>query len=182
MTVAGAEDHPEAPAEPATPTVKTHSKAFENLVDGPDDVVGLLAYALLKQTVAENARRGYPSEAALRDPGERAVELYRSSATQMLSAFATSIVDDAREELQESAVLERLEETEDRINSHIDRATGFGWSLWTNFVGWLLSVGVTLLVILGLAVTGLGDAFLDRLERALTEPGRPAAVAPPASN
>lgn len=49
------------PAEP-------HSKAFETLVQEPDDVVGYLAYALYKEGIRERVRAGQDVPRYLRNP------------------------------------------------------------------------------------------------------------------
>ncbi|BCH62643.1 hypothetical protein RvVAT039_pl12130 (plasmid) [Agrobacterium vitis] len=146
---------------------KVYSKAFENMVNGPDDVVGLLAYALYKQTIAEDALQGQHPTSAQRNPGVVAVALYRSSAEQKLSAFASSVLEDAREGIQQSAIIDKLQEVEGRVKSHVSSKTSFGMALFTNVIGWLLTLAITVLVILVAAASGVGDSFLSRFEKAM---------------
>lgn len=152
---------------------KIYSKAFENMVNGPDDVVGLLAYALYKQTIAEDSLRGHPPTPAQRDPGSQAVALFRSSAEQKLSNFAASVVEDAREGLQQTAVLDKLSDVEVKLKSHISEKTSFGMALVTNVVGWLVTLAITVIFILVAVTSGLGDKFVSRFEKAM-QPSTPA--------
>lgn len=140
------------------------------MVNGSDDVVGLLAYALYKQTIAEDALQGQHPTSAQRNPGNVAVALYRSSAEQKLSAFAASVLEDAREGIQQNAIIDKLEEVEGRLTSHVSAKTSFGTALFTNVIGWLLTLAISILVVLLAAASGLGDRYLSRFEKAMQSP------------
>jgi hypothetical protein len=66
------------------------------VTEGDDDIVGLLAYALLKQNIREEASRGIPVDRAFRNPSAVTISLYRGSAESKLNAFASRVIDEAR--------------------------------------------------------------------------------------
>lgn len=154
-----------------------YSKAFENMVsEGADDIVGLLAYALLKQNIREDASRGVHIDGALRDPTPITVNLYRSSAEQRLSAFAASAIDEARGEIQESAVLSAVQQLESNLTAHVTNRTGVGSAILTNIAAWAVTGFITIIIILLLAVSGAGERMLNgvsaSLEHAVTPEGQ----------
>lgn len=147
-----------------------YSRAFDNMVtEGPDDIVGLLAYALLKQNIREEARQGVRGDSALRNPTRVTVNLYRTSAMSRLNDFAAQAIDEARSEIQESAVLGHLRATESALKAHVTAATGTGRAIWTNLVAWLLTGALTIITILLLAMTNAQEKFVDRLSHAVSD-------------
>lgn len=68
-----------------------YSCAFEKLViDGEGDVVGLLAYALFKQSVREAAMAGEVLPAAQRNPTATSIKAHRDAAEKLLKGDAVS--------------------------------------------------------------------------------------------
>ncbi|CAN7499706.1 hypothetical protein LJR228_003398 [Mesorhizobium caraganae] len=137
------------------------------VTEGPDDIVGLLAYALLKQNIREEAARGIRTEGSFRDPTAVTVNLYRSSAEQRLGSFAGSAIDEARPEIQESVILSTIRGLESDLVSHINSRTGTLTAIWTNLVAWMMTGFLTAVVILLLAVTGAGDRLVEKISDAL---------------
>jgi hypothetical protein len=136
------------------------------VVEGPDDIVGLLAYALLKQSLREEAAKGVLVKSAFRDPGAHTVSLYRGSAERMLNAFATSAIDEARPEIQESAALNQIATAESNIVSHVTNRTGAGAAIAINLAAWLISLAIAGIILGAAAVNGVADAMLDRIDSA----------------
>jgi hypothetical protein len=134
----------------------TYSKAFEKLVLEDDDVVGLLAYALYKQTINENVCNGktgvIPED---RDPQPKEVKLYRDQAESYLRTFAQVAIDKERANIISSALPEsiavvtgRLVQAENNIVGYIKSATGFWWpGVGIGIVAWLISLAITVLVV-----------------------------------
>lgn len=137
------------------------------VTDGDDDIVGLLAYALFKQNIREDASRGVRLDGALRDPTPVTVNLFRSSAEQRLTAFAASAIDGARGEIQESAVLGAVQQLESNLTAHVSNRTGAGAAILTNIAGWAVTGFMTIIIILLLAVTGAGQRMMDGLSNSL---------------
>ena len=82
-----------------------YSRAFDNIVQSPDDTVGLLAYALFKQGVRESAAIGRKDETAQRNPPPTVVRVYRDAAQRILEEFASNAIAEATPEVQQSAIL-----------------------------------------------------------------------------
>ncbi len=136
------------------------------VVEGPDDIVGLLAYALLKQSLREEAAKGVLVKSAFRDPGAHTVSLYRGSAERMLNAFATSAIDEARPEIQKSAALNKIATAESNIVNHVTNRTGTGAAIAINLAAWLISLAIAGIILGAAAVSGVADAMLDRIDSA----------------
>ena len=69
-------------AEPS----EAYSRAFETLVQGPDeDIVGLLAYSLFKASIRERVRGGQDVPRHLRNPTTAETDAYRGQAERIPS-------------------------------------------------------------------------------------------------
>jgi len=140
-----------------------HSRAFENLVtNGEGDIVGLLAYALFKQSIREAAIAGNLSPAIQRNPSHTAVKVHRDAAEQMLSALVDTALEAARPELAESALRKAVEDSRNtilttaaEINAHTDQRTQFWTAVLAGGVSWVVSLILTIIIIW---LSGKGDA------------------------
>lgn len=133
-------------SEPTPPTQVEYSRAFENLVGDDNDLVGLLAYALFKQSVREAVQQGQTSPFS-RNPPASVVNTYRLSATRRLEQFAASVVDDQKIELLDSTTVEAVRNAASDIKVHVSQRTNFGSALLTNIIAWLVTLAITVAVI-----------------------------------
>jgi hypothetical protein len=127
---------------------RSYSRAFDNIVQDEDDIVGLLAYALYKRAIREEAQTGRHSNGDTRNPSRTVVETYRQAAERTLSEVINSSLEAARPELQASAALDAVEAARANLSEHISRRTGFGQAISTNIVAWALTLVITVLILL----------------------------------
>jgi len=154
-----------------------YSRAFDNIVQDEEDVVGLLAYALYKRAIREDAQQGQRSSGDTRNPSRTVVETYRQAAERTLSQVIAGSLEAARPELQISAASDAVENAEIRIISHVNSRTSFGQALLTNIVAWGFTLFVTVLILT--AARGPGpEQVLSRAATKLLGPE----PAPAASN
>ena len=82
-----------------------YSRAFETFVSGQDDLTGLIAYALYKQSLREAALSGRVLPAAAhRAPTLTEVSAYRGDAERRLQTFVANAVDMASPDIIERGV------------------------------------------------------------------------------
>lgn len=162
-----------------------HSRAFERFVKNSDDysigapdLVGLLAYALYKQTLREEAiEHGWTKPSEQRNPVNSVVKTYRDQAENMLSDFANSAIDTARSEMKDANTISAIIETKGKISLSIEKSSseiikeihrGTNWltALVINIVGWFASVVVT--IIIGVAL--YSPSWIDKILQALRQP------------
>ncbi|MCM2503864.1 hypothetical protein NDN16_09280 [Aureimonas altamirensis] len=129
-----------------------YSRAFENMVhNGPDDVVGLLAYALYKQHIREEAAQGQVTEAGRRNPTSRMVATFRASADNLLGKFAEEAIRLSEFDREKSATLQRLDAVESNVKAHVtDAQPSFLAQIAMSIIGWLASLAVTIVIVAGL--------------------------------
>jgi hypothetical protein len=156
----------QAPQLPAQP----YSRAFENMVEDPDDLIGLLAYALYKQHVREEARQGAPTNGEMRNPSPISVGMFRGSAEQLLNAFAANAIDEAKPDILNSAVVAAVGEAAQSLSRHIDERTGVGTAILTNLVAWFATVVITIIVVVGLSISHVGEDLIARFADTLARP------------
>lgn len=141
-----------------------YSTAFEKMTRGDhNDLIGLVAYARYKQMVRDEVLQGQRAAGTPKNPSDQVVDFYRSAARQELQSFAASAIDEATEEIQNSAMLDRIETATSEIQRHISDSTGTLRAVWTNFLGWAVTLGITLLVLLISQQPSLSQIF-DRGE------------------
>jgi len=128
----------------------SHSRAFENFVEtGSDerDVVGLIAYALYKQGIREEAISGTAAPGAQRNPPTTTVTTYRAAATQLLTEIVQRAIDETTPEIQRSAVLNAVETAKAEIKGHVTGRTNFGPALLTNIIAWIVTLAIAVLIL-----------------------------------
>lgn len=166
------------PADGASAQVvgeRAYSTALDKIAgSNPDDIVGLVAYTLYKQNVREETIQGARNISTLNNPTDYQVAFYRRAAEQVVATYAAHAIDEARAEIQRSALLDRFEASEAEIMQHVTNSTGTLRSVWTNFLGWCVTIVITLVVFL----LGLLPGMEDRLEKMLIEQN----AAPPAAS
>lgn len=138
-------------AGPAGPADRVYSRAFENFVaseGGEEDVVGLVAYALFKQAVREEAAVGAVVGGDARNPSATTVRTYRAAAEQLLTGIVDRALDAATPDIQQSAVLSAIEGATGQIKAHVTDRTGFGSALFTNLVAWILTLAIAALILI----------------------------------
>ncbi|WP_349601241.1 hypothetical protein [Azospirillum argentinense] len=133
---------------------QSFSKAFDNMVQGSDDTVGLLAYALFKQAIREDAARGVRTNGATRDPTATMVEVFRSSAKRRLEEFANKAIVEATPDLQQSgfsnavtALTQNLDAVQANLMTHVEQRTNWKSAIGTNLVAWVITLAVTVLIL-----------------------------------
>ncbi len=167
----------QAPARsPVAADVRRPSQVYSHLVEGEDDVIGLVAYALYKQDKREfleswEKQRGtVPTGDQLEafsttqlTAGQR--ERYRTAARQVLDAYAGVAVESERGHIVEQAVTARIERAAGRAE-----AAGSFWRLvGATFIGFLLFALVAAVVLYAVEAAGIDVA--SYLPQAKVVPG-----------
>lgn len=175
---------PEGEAELGDRGPRRYSLAYERFVQADNDTVGLLAYALFKSAVRQEAMAGADVGAAPRAPVAAMIEVYRQAAEQRVSQVIADAIAQATPDIQASATVEAVNaareaaiaasnSVEGNLKSHIDEKTSFKQAMLTSFAGWLLTLGVTAIIIF---LAGR-PSVEDRVRRALTSDPAPVATA-----
>lgn len=121
------------------------------------NLVGLVAYALYKQNVREEIKSGARSPEALNVPTGPQLDFFKSAAEQRLAEFASQAIDEARAEIQESAVLEQIKTGQAELEQHVTDSTGFGRAIVTNVAGWLITIGISVLVFVSTLLPSINE-------------------------
>ncbi len=149
----------EAPSAVSTFNSETrHSRAFDRLIDGPDDIVGLLAYALFKQSVREAAINGNSIDTKSRDLPEATVIAFRSSAEKIIEQVVGDAITTATPEIQNAATVSRIDAVHSdliavigrertMIETHVTNRTGFIAAFATNVLAWVVSLIIAFLIL-----------------------------------
>jgi hypothetical protein len=121
-------------------------------------VVGLLAYALFKESVREEMQRGGQQNSANRNPPPATVLVFRGAAEQRLAEIIQNGIAQATPDIQRDAIGSALNATEGalatkidglatRLEEHVTGRTGFGTAIVTNVIGWLLTLAITVIIL-----------------------------------
>ena len=108
----------------------------------------MVAYALFKQAIREEAASGAIVAGDARNPSATTVKTYRAAAEQLLTGIVDRALDAATPDLQQSAVLSAIENAKGQVNGHVTERTGFGSALLTNLVPWVLTLAIAALVLI----------------------------------
>ncbi|MBW8303526.1 MAG: hypothetical protein K0M78_06210 [Brevundimonas sp.] len=175
---------PKAAAKPAAPKQSkalavSYSKAFDNFVgDNPDDVEGLLGYALYKRSIREQCKNGGATDGVLRNPPDKEVEVYRSAARAMIETVMEDFESLASEQWKQSHYDKRLETWKGEIKAMIRGRTTLTGAILSNMIAWVITLAITLLVYFGLKATSVEDQIAAQVDRELArQQARPAASA-----
>ncbi|RNJ64163.1 MAG: hypothetical protein EDM03_07445 [Porphyrobacter sp. IPPAS B-1204] len=153
----------------AKPEPTEYSRAFDNIVQDDDDVVGLLAYALFKRAVREDAQDGRKSDGNSRNPSRTVVETYRAASERLLGQVIEASLREAKPELQISAALDAIETASSSIREHVTAKTGIIPALLTNVLAWAFTLVVTVLIFLALDRPSPVEVIVDRTKDAITD-------------
>jgi len=151
----------------ADETRASHSLAFETFVqsgEDEDDVIGLLGYALYKQSIREDALAGVTVPADRRAPSETTVQAYRGAASQLVTGVINRAIEEATPAIQESAVRDAIIAAEANVKAHVDSKTSWKTALGTNLAAWLISLAIVFLVL----VLARAPEVTDLLVKAVT--------------
>lgn len=152
---------------------QTYSKAFDNIVQDDDDVVGLLAYALYKRAIRKDAEQGQRMPGDTRNPPRTVVETYRQAAERVLSGVIEASLDEATPELQMSAALDAIETVRLDVREHVTNRTGFMPAIITNILAWAFTLLITVLILLAFNRPDPAQTLKGAAERVAT-PGKTA--------
>lgn len=134
-----------APAASSGP----YSRAFEAFVDGENDLLGMLAYALYKKAIQEARRAGRPAQPSEhRFPSDAEKAAYKSFAQGMLDTFAGSTLQQAQENILDRGIRPDLQTLKREITAHIDSRTDWKSAFQINILAWLASLAITALIAL----------------------------------
>ncbi len=155
------------------PADKPYSKAFECFVESPDDIIGLLAYALYKQDIQEARREGRdPPASGQRNPGRIEVKAFRSFAERSLEKVIETATKAAEPQWVEAGREQGRLADKSEILSLILARTGFLAAVGAGVLSWLLSIGTTVLVVY--SAPGWVRNLTDRIDQSVATP----AIAP----
>lgn len=169
-------------------SVPAYSRAFEALVQSPDDVVGLLAYATYKQSIRENALAGQAvSDRSSRDLAPALVGALRLAAEQTITEIVNSGITQATPDIQNTAtiatlnghrteVLSALQTERQRIESHITSRTGFLSAFLTNLTAWAATLVVAVAILYLASRPSVESTLSSSMEK---PPVKPAPANPP---
>lgn len=131
-----------------SPAAKPYSKAFESFVEGSDDIVGLLAYALYKQDIQEARREGRePPAPEQRSPGKTEVKAFRGYAERSLEKVIEQATEtDAPQWIEVGREQGRLTDKAE-ILGVVRARTNFVTAVLAGILAWLLSIGITILIV-----------------------------------
>lgn len=115
----------------------TYSLAFERLVNGPDDLAGLIAYAVYKQSINEKAKAGQPRpERQDRILSDTDVKTFREAADRRLQDFATSAINEAREDIIATGTGLVIQAAKAEIIERVTTRTSVGNAILVSLAGW----------------------------------------------
>jgi hypothetical protein len=138
-----------------------YSRAFKNIVQDENDVVGLLAYALYKRAIREEHEQGNCSAGDTRNPSRTVVETYRQAAERTLEGVINGSLEAARPELLYAAA-DAIETARLDLRNHVTSRTGFGQAMLVNIIAWGFTLFITV-VILALARSSSADQMLSNV-------------------
>ncbi len=160
-----------------SPAAKPYSKAFESFVESSDDIVGLLAYALYKQDIQEARREGRePPAPEQRNPGKTEIKAFRGYAERSLEKVIEQATEaDAPQWIEVGREQGRLTDKAE-ILGLIRARTTFATALIAGILAWLLSIGITILVVY--SAPGWVRNLTDRIDQSNT-PSTTTSALPP---
>lgn len=124
-----------------------YSLAFERLVEDDNDTVGLLAYALFKRAIREEAQRGEIVAGHRRDPSPTVIKTYRQFAESIIAEAVERSLTDNLAELQQSAAIDAIGAAASDLKAHIDARTDFRSALLTSVIAWIVTLAITVLLV-----------------------------------
>jgi hypothetical protein len=142
----------------------TYSRAFENFVSEngeEEDVVGLVAYALFKKAVREEVASGASRQSDKRNPSETTVRTYRAAAEQLITNVVGLAIEEATPEIQNSAVLAAIENSQVKLETHVTKRTGFASALIANVAAWAITLAIAAIILFLAARPSVEQAIVE---------------------
>ncbi len=153
--------------------ISEHNRAYEQLVSGDDDLIGIIAYSLYKKDkrdfyIGWQDQHGSPPQADhIRAFSATVLTLgqqlrYRTAARDMIDAYAKTVADAEKPLIEKGAVTERFEEAARKVEESIR---------WYRQIPAGIVAGIVLAGVIIVVVTVLGYAEIGpvaRMERATT--------------
>jgi hypothetical protein len=148
-----------------TTEVTEHNRAYEQLVSGDDDLIGLIAYSLYKKdkrdfTIGWMEQHGGPPQAEhVRAFTTTVLTLgqqlrYRTAARDMIDAYAKTVSDAEKPLIEKGAVTERFEEAARKVEDSLR---------WYRQIPAGIVAGIVLAIVVVAVATGLGYAKFGRI-------------------
>ena len=161
-----------------TTELPEHNRAYEQLVSGDDDLIGLIAYSLYKTDkrdfyIGWTEQHGGPPQADhVRAFSATVLTLgqqlrYRTAARDMIDAYAKTVADAEKPLIEKGAVTERFEEAARKVEESIR---------WYRQIPAGIVAGIVLAVVLVVVAGVLGYAEIgpiSHLERTTGSPVSP---------
>jgi hypothetical protein len=149
---------PDLTPVPSAPLPTLDDEIYNKLVETQGDIQGLLAYGLFRQSERDWIKRFFERESRMPNDGEVAKEFYfaydagdierlRTQAESDMLAFAFSIVEDQRPEIEEAARREARDEKLDEIAREVKNAGRVWRAIWTGVVSSLVFAVLTLVFV-----------------------------------
>lgn len=144
-------------------STQDYSKAFEVFAESDiaDELVGLVAYALYKKQIRERVQRGDVVASAQRNPTKSEQQIYISAAEDALDKFAVSIIDNARDQIVHENTQAEIYQVKMEVIESIETRTSLRTAIGANLVAWLISIGITVLLLVFLSSPNLIDVIFD---------------------
>jgi hypothetical protein len=162
--------------KPAKLPPADYSRAFDNFVgENPDDVEGLLGYALYKRSIRDQCKNGSSTNGALRNPPEREVEVYKSAARALIEAVLEDFEAQVSEQWKQSHYDTRLETWKGEIKAMIRNRTTLSGAITANMFAWIITLAITVLVYLAVKSSSIEDYITARVDAAIDRQRSPAA-------
>jgi hypothetical protein len=149
----------------------SYSRAFETLVEGPTDLVGLVAYALYKQAIREAGMGGRPMMPPLHRfpiPTERSA--YRGDAERRLQAFAALATEQATPGIITKGVELTVEAARIELIEALNRRTSFTAAILSNLAAWVITLAVTVLLLVTIYLPNWQADLIAGIRAAQTPP------------
>ena len=151
----------------ATELLPEHNRAYEQLVSGEDDLIGLIAYSLYKKDKRDfyigwmEQHGGPPQADHVRAFSATVLTLgqqlrYRTAARDMIDAYAKTVADAEKPLIEKGAVTERFEEAARKVEESIR---------WYRQIPAGIVAGIVLAVVLVTLIGVLGYADIGPISR-----------------
>ena len=150
-----------------TTELNEHNRAYEQLVSGDDDLIGLIAYSLYKKDkrdfyIGWTEQHGGPPQADhVRAFTATVLTLgqqlrYRTAARDMIDAYAKTVADAEKPLIEKGAVTERFEEAARKVEES---------TRWYRQIPAGIVAGIVLAVVLVTVIGVLGYAEIGPISR-----------------
>lgn len=131
--------------------------------------MGLLAYALYKQTVRESVASGRPPLLpAQRHPAPTERAAYRGDAERRLQNFAAAATDEATPEIIARGVGVAVDAARIDLIATINRRTSVWTAIGVNLAAWIITLAITVLLLVAIYLPNWQAALLEHVKAVQT--------------